>query len=416
MWLLLTVVGLAAGSVPACGSQKGSPGRQVLFETGFEDTPPGRWPAEWLTTGGRWQVAGTRNHAARQADPKLMGGALASLTWVNYNLRATATCLRHQEQWGMGVFAYWQDAHNYYRLSTFGDRLQLVRCLNGVTEVLDSRPLRVPVNTSWKFRLTLLGEGERVLLRGRVWPANAPEPVAWQVQAYDFSTLRRGGAAGVWCAKAQCQFDDVVIRPTRPPSNTGKEGRFHADFDSGTPGQPPAGWFPLGGKWRLRGKKNLVLEQSEDRTPFTFDANAFCLIAEWTNYTVSARLRCLTGRETWGFGIAGYYQNPRNHYRLYAVGDTLFLARRATDSGTALLAQIPFPVQENTDYVFQLQLQSDDGKTALRGKAWPADRAEPDGWMVQAEDRSTERFTAGAVALLALDAACEFDEVRVVKD
>jgi len=158
--LVRTAVGIlalaAVGLVAASASQQGSPGQQVLFQTGFESTPPGGWPAEWLTTGGRWQVVGARNHAARQADPKLMGGALASLTWVNYNLRATATCLSHQDQWGMGVFAYWQDAHNYYRLSTFGNRLQLIRCLDGVTEVLDSAPLTLRLDEPWWFQLALL--------------------------------------------------------------------------------------------------------------------------------------------------------------------------------------------------------------------------------------------------------------------
>ncbi|NCO42671.1 MAG: hypothetical protein GW892_28695 [Armatimonadetes bacterium] len=410
-WSLLCVL-----SACALASPEETGGPEVLFRAGFDETPAGDLPMDWLTTNGTWTVSGGSNRVARQADPKLSGQATAALTWVNYDLRTTVVCREHRSPWGMGLFAYWQDNHNYYRLSNFGDQLVLVRCLEGVAEVLGAAPATVEKGQPWTFRLVLSGDSRGTRLRGRAWPSGQAEPAGWPVEAYDFSRLRHGGAAGVWCAKALCQFSEVVIQSADPAKLRAGEGVYRTDFSNGVEGQSPPGWFPLGGDWRLTGAPTPVLEQRAQDAPLTFNANAFCLLAEWSNYTVAARLRAVTGRDNWGFGLAAYYQNEDNNYRLYSVGDTLFLGRRTTDSGLTLLAQCPLQFREGKDYRFRLRLSSQADKVALKGKAWPADGPEPAQWTIETEDASGERFTAGAVALLAYGAVCDFDDVLVAKN
>ena len=53
---------------------------------------------------------------------------------------------------------------------------------------------------------------------------------------------------------------------------------------------------------------------------------------------------------------------------------------------SGLQRTIPFTWEPDKWYRMKLRVEQFEGKAVARGKAWPADSAEPEAWMIELED------------------------------
>lgn len=74
---------------------------------------------------------------------------------------------------------------------------------------------------------------------------------------------------------------------------------------------------------------------------------------------------------------------------------------------------VPHAWQEGVWYTLKFQSENKDGQAVLRGKVWPRDQAEPDGWMIEAADAAPN--TVGSPGLFGNSSVPEFyiDNVKV---
>lgn len=392
---------------------------QVIYRQDFEGLAEGQPLAHWTTTAGQWSVGQAGSGVFQQTRDDLRGQAFAAISWSNYLVRADLCCTEPGPTWGMGLIAYWQDEANYYRLASFDHTLQLLKIRNGIVIPLATCPLDFEPRQWYVFQFHVANVGQpagQVRLYGKAWPREAAEPANWQVSAWDLGDILTHGPAGFWTGQAAVQFDHFRLSFQDEPTN-GEEA-YQEDFEAPLPQRVPYGWLPIRGEWRVAaGEKSRVFAQQQNQPDLDFNSNAYAVDRGWADYTVQARLRCRRGRGAWGMGLVGYWQNENNNYRLHSFANSLFLARRSGPDGRAThLQQVSFQFEEGTWYVFKFRLQTEGRATHLAGKVWREGEREPADWLLEAQDESRERFTAGPVGFWCLEAACQFDDLVVTPE
>jgi hypothetical protein len=74
-------------------------------------------------------------------------------------------------------------------------------------------------------------------------------------------------------------------------------------------------------------------------------------------------------------------------YTLVAFGNSQRLEMNSWQPETARNVSAPFAWKPNTWYRLKLRVDNQpDGKTRIRGKAWPAAENEPDAWLIDRVD------------------------------
>lgn len=188
----------------------------------------------WTLPGGNWQVAGSvvsrkvdvDGIAASKGHLRAFDGASGIVSWsgegsgawANYTVSAT---LIAEDQRGLGVVAYYQDAANHYRLSfdIANNERVLVKVRDGVETVLAREVATSPFDRDFRVELAV-GNGKlAATLDGE---ALFGGPVA------DDAPLS-GGTVGVYSAgQRQVIFDDILVRQDTLIADAGKAQRVVA--------------------------------------------------------------------------------------------------------------------------------------------------------------------------------------------
>ncbi len=158
---------------------------------------------------------------------------------------------------------------------------------------------------------------------------------------------------------------------------------WNETFDSYPVGSVPPHWISAtAGRLQiseLEGQK--VLEKVPNQTLFK-RIRVFMGPADWSNYTVEADLRMNEKRRQ--MGDAGIVAQ---RYTLVAFGNSQRLEMNSWQPEVARAAAAPFAWKANTWYRLKLRVENTpDGKTRIRGKAWPRDESEPDAWPIDRVD------------------------------
>ena len=147
-------------------------------------------------------------------------------------------------------------------------------------------------------------------------------------------------------------------------------------------GLPPHWVSATAGRFQvteLDGKK--VLEKLPNETLFK-RMRVFMGSADWSDYTVEADIRINEKRRQ--MGDAGIIAQ---RYTLVAFGNNQRLEMNSWQPETARAVSAPFAWKPDTWYRLKLRVDNgSDGKTRIRGKAWPAAEPEPEGWLIDRAD------------------------------
>lgn len=122
--------------------------------------------------------------------------------------------------------------------------------------------------------------------------------------------------------------------------------------------------------------------------------------SQWQDYEVSGRL--LLSDPAGSVGALLYNRTPAGQARWYVLrnaggGGYFELAAGGTSLSGTLTQSLA--VQANTWYRFRVQVESLTDRTVLRGRVWLDGQPEPGSWLLQGEDATPQRLTAGAVGL-----------------
>jgi outer membrane protein assembly factor BamB len=159
---------------------------------------------------------------------------------------------------------------------------------------------------------------------------------------------------------------------------------WNETFDSYAVGSVPPHWISAStvGKLQvveLEGQK--VLEKVPTDTLFK-RIRVFMGPADWSNYTVQADIRIPEKRRQ--MGDAGIIAQ---RYTLVAFGNNQRLEMNSWQPEVARAVSAPFAWKPDTWYRLKLRVENTaDGKTRIRGKAWPAADPEPAEWPIDRVD------------------------------
>lgn len=159
---------------------------------------------------------------------------------------------------------------------------------------------------------------------------------------------------------------------------------WNETFDSYPVGSVPPHWVSATtiGKFQvteLDGQK--VLEKVPTDTLFK-RMRVFMGPSDWSNYTVAADIRINEKRRQ--MGDAGIIAQ---RYTLVAFGNNQRLEMNSWQPETARAVSVPFAWKPDIWYRLELRVDNEpDGKTHVRGKAWPAAEPEPNDWLVDRFD------------------------------
>ena len=159
---------------------------------------------------------------------------------------------------------------------------------------------------------------------------------------------------------------------------------WNETFESYPVGSVPPYWISATtvGKFQvieMDGQK--VLEKVPTDTLFK-RMRVFMGPADWSNYTVQADIRINEKRRQ--MGDAGIIAQ---RYTLYAFGNNQRLEMNSWQPEVARVASAPFAWKPDTWYRLKLRVENTaDGKTRVRGKAWPAADPEPTDWLIDRTD------------------------------
>ena len=194
----------------------------------------------------------------------------------------------------------------------------------------------------------------------------------------------------------------VRVMPTYP---------FTEDFSSIAPDTAPRYWLNANGKYVVRELDgNKVLVKKADNPVFKRTRSLFGP-AEATNYTIEADVRGVEKRRQMGdVGIVA------QRYELVLFGNNQKIELRSWQIEPKRAFDKKFAWKPDTWYRLKLQTQNlPDGKTQVRGKAWPASEPEPAEWTIEWTDPIGNRNgSAGVFA----DNANEvfFDNLKITQN
>jgi hypothetical protein len=175
-----------------------APISRARIEDDFEDRDAQGWEANTPT----WSVLASGDSVVyRQTSTTGASAArLSNVDWENQSIHVDVRPLATQgaDRWA-GVVARYVDEGNFYeaRLRT-ANRIEIVRRVNGVSKVLASAPLSVPLNVTHRIRFEAVGTWLRLYVGGRR-----------ALQARD-AALKRG-AVGLRTFWTRAQYDNAVV-------------------------------------------------------------------------------------------------------------------------------------------------------------------------------------------------------------
>ena len=180
----------------------------------------------WQMPAGNWQLAGTvasrdgtvQGIAAAQGHIRAYDGAAGIMTWqggVEWSDYILSANLTAEDQKGLGLVAYYQDAQNFYRLEfdIANHARSLVKVQGGVETVLASESATSPFDRAMAVELAMAD--------GLVY-ATVDGEALFGGAVTDAAPLS-GGTVGLWSeGQRQVIFDDVLVRQGAVIADAGK--------------------------------------------------------------------------------------------------------------------------------------------------------------------------------------------------
>lgn len=159
------------------------------------------------------------------------------------------------------------------------------------------------------------------------------------------------------------------------------------NFDSYAADAVPTHWVNSVGKYTVRDiNGNKVLVKLPNPEIFK-RGRAFLGPINLSNYTVEADVLATEKRRQ--MGDAGIVAQ---RYSLVLFGNHQRLELESWQPETERTVKVPFAWKSDTWYRLKLEVQNlPDGKTRVRGKAWPASEQEPSAWLVEKVDAIPNR-------------------------
>jgi hypothetical protein len=234
----------------------------------------------------------------------------------------------------------------------------------------------------------VLKPGETVQLHARLFDAAGrflrEDKAAWSLQGLQgavtdgkFTAAGTTGQAGLIKATVGNISGEARARVIPPMP-------WNETFESYAVGSVPPHWISATtvGKFQvveLDGQK--VLEKVPTDTLFK-RMRVFIGPTNWSNYTVEADIRIPEKRRQ--MGDAGIIAQ---RYTLFAFGNNQRLEMNSWQPEVQRAASAPFTFKPDTWYRLKLRVENlADGKTRIRGKAWPVAETEPQQWLIDHTD------------------------------
>jgi outer membrane protein assembly factor BamB len=180
-------------------------------------------------------------------------------------------------------------------------------------------------------------------------------------------------------------------------------------FDSFAVNTAPPAWVSMTMKYSVREQNgNKVLAKLTEGSSLLSRSRAYMGPSDWSNYTVEGDVFATQKRRQQG--DAGVIAQ---RYVLTLYGNSQMLHLEPWQPETARTKSMPFAWKPDTWYRLKLQVENlPDGKTRARGKAWPANEAEPAAWMIELVDQIPNRQGAPGIFGNGL-AELYFDNIKV---
>ncbi|HWP43960.1 MAG TPA: hypothetical protein VNO14_12030, partial [Blastocatellia bacterium] len=256
--------------------------------------------------------------------------------------------------------------------------------------------------------------GESVKFRARLFDANGrfirEEQPSWSLDKIK-GTIKPDGS---YTASSDVEVQMGSVKATVGSVSGAARMRvlpplpLSENFESYAADSAPAHWINTVGKYVVRevdGNKVLV----KLPTPEIFKrGRAFIGPVDLANYTVEADVLATEKRRQ--MGDAGVVAQ---RYSLVLFGNHQRLELESWQPETERTIKVPFEWKANTWYRLKLEVQNlPDGKTRVRGKAWPASGKEPSAWIVEKVDTIPNRQGSPGIYAHALNEVF-FDNIKV---
>ena len=165
-------------------------------------------------------------------------------------------------------------------------------------------------------------------------------------------------------------------------------------FDSYAVNAAPPSWVSMALKFGIRDQNgNKVLAKLTEGSSLLTRSRAYIGPSDWSNYTVEGDVFATQKRRQQG--DAGVIAQ---RYVLTLYGNSQMLHLEPWQPEIKRTQSVPYAWKPDTWYRLKLQVENlPDGKTRARGKAWPANEAEPAAWMVERIDPIPNRQGAPGI-------------------
>jgi hypothetical protein len=324
--------------------------------------------------------SGTRRVYRQSATGGNATSLLNDTDWRNQSIEAdiTPTAFDGSDRW-FGLAVRYADAANYYYVTVRSSNvIQLKKIVNGVFQTLESQPLPVALNRSYRVRLEAVGTFINVHVNGlRV------------LHASDDSLDQ--GQAGVMMFRTRADYDNVMVTPN-PYLRL-----FQTDFFGAAPSDIFP-WTAPAGSWihTSDGTPTRVFTQ----TQAAGGARAFTGVdAEDQIVQVRARADSFgPGTDRW-FGLMARYVDDSNYYYVTVRSSNTVSLRKLVNGAIHVIAEAPMTVSRGTWYTLKLEAVGNSLRAYVNGRL-----------MVQGTDNS---HAAGKYGLAMYKTAASYDDVLV---
>lgn len=203
---------------------------------------------------------------------------------------------------------------------------------------------------------------------------------------------------------------------------------FEDNFEDDELDSKPKGWlFPSEGAWTPSGVwaiSSFGSRMLEQRDIKAFNTEAMVGDKGWSNYTVQVELEIENSGDA---GIFAYWNSRFENYRLRTLDrhTKLQIVKRASkgekEYDTITLNELHFQLEDNTWYIFKLEVHTHESYIYLQGKVWKKGELEPGTWLIEASDHSAGKYVSGLAGIWTTNSGdsyrgAKFDNFKVLSN
>ncbi len=199
-----------------------------------------------------------------------------------------------------------------------------------------------------------------------------------------------------------------------------REVIFEENFESYQLDTQPAGWFfPSDGKWHISVVGSRVLEQADRKAS---NSSAIVKLVDRSNYTIHVELQIDHSGDA---GVFAYWNSYTQNYRFRTINrhSRIQIVKRVPGDNdtytTVTLNEEPLHLDNGRWWIFRLEITTHQSYVYLKGKAWKKGAPEPESWLLEASDHSSERYESGQTGVWTINSGSsyggtKFDNFRLL--